>query len=56
LLAKILVEHVNPNVEIRRQVDTGLPSDNYHSDGKEWDDLVQFAGLGFDSLSSKAFC
>jgi nucleoside-diphosphate-sugar epimerase len=52
-LAKIVVEHVNPNAEIRRQVDTGLPSDDYHSDGKEWDDLVQFAGIGFDSLSNQ---
>jgi nucleoside-diphosphate-sugar epimerase len=52
-LAKIVVEYVNPNAEIRRQVDTGLPSDDYHSDGKEWDDLGQFAGIGFDSLSNQ---
>jgi hypothetical protein len=52
-LAKIVVEYVNPSAEIRRQVDPGLPSDDYHSDGKEWDDLVQFAGIGFDSLSNQ---
>jgi nucleoside-diphosphate-sugar epimerase len=52
-LAKIVVERVNPNAEIKRQVDTGLPPDNYHSDGNEWNDLVQFAGIGFDSLSNQ---
>jgi nucleoside-diphosphate-sugar epimerase len=52
-LAKIVVEYVNPNAEIMRQVDTGLPPDNYHSDGNEWNDLVQFAGIGFDSLSNQ---
>jgi nucleoside-diphosphate-sugar epimerase len=52
-LAKIVVELVNPNAEIQRQVDPVLPSDNYHSDGKEWDDLVQSAGMAFDSLSNQ---
>lgn len=52
-LAKIVIEHVNPNAEIRREVDTGLPSDNYHSDGKEWDDLLGVADLAFDSLSNQ---
>lgn len=52
-LAKMVVELVNPNAEIQRQVDPRLPSDNYYSDGKEWVDLVQSAGMAFDSLSNQ---
>jgi nucleoside-diphosphate-sugar epimerase len=52
-LAKKVIEHVNPDAEIWRQFDTGLPSDSYHSDGEEWNDLVQFAGLAVDSLSNQ---
>jgi nucleoside-diphosphate-sugar epimerase len=52
-LAKTVVENVNPNAEIRREVDSGLPSDNYHSDGQEWNDLVKFASIASDSLSNQ---
>jgi nucleoside-diphosphate-sugar epimerase len=52
-LAKIVVDLVNPNAEIRRQIDLELPSDDYHSDSKEWDKLVQSAELVNDSISDQ---
>ena len=52
-LAKIVVELVNPNAKVWRQVDSGLPSDNYHSDSQEWDGLLQSADLAFDSISDQ---
>ena len=52
-LAKLVVELLNPNAEIRRQVDPGLTSDNYHSDGKEWDALLQSAALALDPISNQ---
>ena len=52
-LAKIVVDLLNPNAEIRRQIDPELPSDDYHSDSKEWDKLVQSADLVNDSISDQ---
>jgi len=52
-LAKIVVELLNPNAEIRREVDPGLASDNYHSDGKGWDALLQSEDLALDPISNQ---
>jgi nucleoside-diphosphate-sugar epimerase len=52
-LAKLVVALVNPDAEIRREVDPGLPFDNYHSDGKDWDDLQKSVGLALDSISNQ---
>jgi nucleoside-diphosphate-sugar epimerase len=52
-LAKLVVALVNPHAEIRREVDPGLPIDNYHSDGKDWDDLQKTVGLALDSISNQ---
>jgi nucleoside-diphosphate-sugar epimerase len=52
-LAELLVDLVNPKAEILRQVDPALPSDNYHSDDKDWSDLLQSAGLARDSISDQ---
>ena len=52
-LAKIVVDLVNPNAEIRRQIDQQLNPDDYHSDSKDWDQLVQSADLAMDSISDQ---
>jgi nucleoside-diphosphate-sugar epimerase len=52
-LAKLVVALVNPDAEIRREVDPGLPFDNYHSDGKDWDDLQKSVGLDLDPISKQ---
>ncbi len=52
-LAKIVVDLVNPNAEIRRQINTELPSDDYYSDSKDWDGLLQSADLAKDSISEQ---
>jgi nucleoside-diphosphate-sugar epimerase len=52
-LAKLVVEQVNPNAEIRRQIDPELPSDDYHPDSKDWDGLLQSADLAKDSISNQ---
>jgi nucleoside-diphosphate-sugar epimerase len=52
-LAELIVELVNPNTEILRQVDPVLPSDDYHSDDKDWGELIKFAGLAFDPISNQ---
>ena len=52
-LAKIVVDHVNPDAETRRQIDQQLTPDDYHSDSKEWDELVQSADLARDSISDQ---
>jgi nucleoside-diphosphate-sugar epimerase len=52
-LAKIVVDLVNPNAEIRRQIDQQLNPDDYHSDSKDWDQLVQSADLAMDSISNQ---
>jgi nucleoside-diphosphate-sugar epimerase len=52
-LAKIVVDLINPNAEIRRQVDPQLTPDDYHSDSKEWGELVQSADLVKDSISDQ---
>jgi nucleoside-diphosphate-sugar epimerase len=52
-LTKLIVELVNPNSEIRRQIDPELPSDDYHSDSKDWDGLLQSADLARDSISNQ---
>jgi hypothetical protein len=48
-----VVELLNPNAEIRREVDPGLASDNYHSDGKGWDALLQSEDLALDPISNQ---
>jgi len=52
-LAKIVVDLVNPNAEIRRQLDPQLTPDNYHSDSKDWGELLQSADLARDSISDQ---
>ncbi len=52
-LAKIVVELVNPNAEIRCQIDPQLTPDDYHSDSKEWGELVQSADLVKDLISNQ---
>jgi nucleoside-diphosphate-sugar epimerase len=52
-LAKIVVGIVNPSAEIQHQVDPRLPSDNYHSDAKDWDELLQTADLALDSIPNQ---
>jgi nucleoside-diphosphate-sugar epimerase len=52
-LAKIVVDLVNPNAEIRRQIDPELPLDDYHSDSKDWVELLQSADLVNDSISDQ---
>ena len=49
-LAKLVVELVNPNAEIRRQIDPELTSDDYHSDNSDWENLVGPGLLSKDSL------
>jgi nucleoside-diphosphate-sugar epimerase len=48
-LAQMMVEVVNPTAKIHIQLDSGLPSDDYHSDNKDWDSLVGLGLLGKDS-------
>ena len=50
-LAKLVVEIVNPNAEIRRHIDPELASDDYYSDSKDWDELLQSADFLKDSIS-----
>jgi nucleoside-diphosphate-sugar epimerase len=52
-LAKRVVNRVNPNAEIRRQIDPGLPSDDYYSDSEDWDGLLQSADLAKGSISEQ---
>jgi len=52
-LAKQVVELVNPNAEVRRQIDSALASDDYHSDSKDWGELLQAANLAKDSISDQ---
>jgi hypothetical protein len=52
-LTKLIIELVNPNSEIRRQIEPELPSDDYHSDSKDWDGLLQSANLAKDSISDQ---
>jgi nucleoside-diphosphate-sugar epimerase len=49
-LAKIVVDLVNLNADISRQLDKALPQDNYHSDNKDWGQLTGIAKLGLDTL------
>jgi hypothetical protein len=49
-LAKLVVELVNPNAEIRRQIDPELNLDDYHSDNSDWENLVGAGLLSKDSL------
>jgi nucleoside-diphosphate-sugar epimerase len=43
-LAQMMVEVLNPTAKILLKVDSGLPSDDYHSDNSDWGRLVV---LGF---------
>jgi nucleoside-diphosphate-sugar epimerase len=52
-LAKLVVELVNPNAEIRRQIDPELKSDDYYSDSKDWGELLKSANLAMDSISQQ---
>jgi hypothetical protein len=52
-LAQLIIEHVNPNSKILRQIDPELPSDDYHSDSKDWDGFLQSADLARDSISNQ---
>jgi nucleoside-diphosphate-sugar epimerase len=52
-LAKLVVELVNPNAEVHRQIDLALASDDYYSDSKDWGELLQAANLAKDSISDQ---
>jgi nucleoside-diphosphate-sugar epimerase len=52
-LAKIIVDLVNPNAEIRHQIDPQLTPDDYHSGSKDWGQLVQSAKFTNDSISDQ---
>ena len=52
-LAKIIVDLVNPNAEIRRQIDPQLTPDDYHSDSEDWGALLKSANLSRDSISDQ---
>jgi nucleoside-diphosphate-sugar epimerase len=52
-LAKLIAELVNPSAEIRREIDPELPSDDYYSGSKDWDELLQSAHLARDSISDQ---
>jgi len=52
-LAKLVVDLINPQAEISREVDPGLPTDDYHSDAKDWDALQKSVGLPLDSISKQ---
>ena len=49
-LAEVVKLAVSSTVEIERVFDPTLEPDSYHSDGKEWEALVQKVGLGSDSI------
>jgi nucleoside-diphosphate-sugar epimerase len=49
-LAQMMVEVVNPTARIHIQLDSGLPSDDYHSDNKDWENFVSLGLLGEDSM------
>jgi hypothetical protein len=49
-LAQMMVEVVNPTAKIHLQLESGLPSDDYHSDNKDWERLVGSGLLGEDSI------
>jgi nucleoside-diphosphate-sugar epimerase len=49
-LAQMVVEVVNPTAKIHIQIDSGLPSDDYHSDNKDWESLVRLRSMGEDSI------
>jgi hypothetical protein len=49
-LARMVVDLVNPNAEVRRQVDLELPPDNYHSDNKDWESLVGLRLMREDAI------
>jgi nucleoside-diphosphate-sugar epimerase len=49
-LAKLMVEVVNPTAKIHLHLDSRLPSDDYHSDNKDWGSLVGLGLLGEDSI------
>jgi hypothetical protein len=52
-LAQLMVEVVNPTARIHIKLDSGLPSDDYHSDDKDWDSLVGLGLLGEDSIKEQ---
>lgn len=52
-LAKLVVDLINPHADILREVDPGLPADDYHSDAKDWNKLQNFVGLPSDSISNQ---
>lgn len=52
-LAKMVVDLVNPKAEILRQIDPQLTPDDYHSDSRDWVELIQSAGLARDSISDQ---
>ena len=52
-LAKLVVDLINPHADIIREVDPGLPADDYHSDAKDWNKLQKLVGLPSDSISNQ---
>jgi nucleoside-diphosphate-sugar epimerase len=48
-LAQMIVEVLNPTAKILLKVDSDLPSDDYHSDNKDWERLLV---LGFQREDS----
>jgi len=49
-LAQLIVEVVNPTAKLHLQLGSGLTSDDYHSDNKDWKNLVGLGLLGSDSI------
>jgi hypothetical protein len=49
-LAQMMVEVVNRTAKINLQLDSGLPSDDYHSDNKDWESLVGLGLMGEDAI------
>jgi nucleoside-diphosphate-sugar epimerase len=52
-LAELVRNIVNPDARISREFDEGLKADSYHSDGIQWDSLVNESDLTTDSLQSQ---
>lgn len=52
-LAAVIRDVVNPDAKIFREFDESLKPDSYHSDGNQWDSLVNQSGLTIDSLRSQ---
>jgi hypothetical protein len=46
----MIVEVVNPTAKIHLELDSELPKDDYHSDNKDWQNLLGIGLLNEDSI------